>query len=184
MGPTRAQVALREGERREAMTGQPLVMSVLLCLAQVLVPSQPESAAITTRTVADMVVLLSPVRPPPTSCVRLESGDLDVAVQRTGRHPRGAIEFQFAGISDVTGQSEILVTQPVTREFSLLRLSVDPGVYCYSLLYKPSFATDAAPDALMTDEQQVTFMMVWVGSAARDGQGSAASHATSSPEAQ
>jgi hypothetical protein len=118
------------------MLGQTLLPTVLLCLAQVVMPAQRDSAASATRTVADMVVLLNPVLPPPNSCIHLEAGEVDITLQQMGRHRRGTIDYRFAGGSETATDSLTLITHPVTRELSILRVPVDPGTYCYTFIYK------------------------------------------------
>src|SRR4051812_14595855 len=117
------------------MLGQTFIPAVLLGLAQVVFPAQMDSTANATRTVADMVVLLNPVLPPPGSCIRLASGEVDITLQQVGQARRGVIDYRLAGVADATADSHTLITQPVTSHLRILRLPVDAGTYCYTLTY-------------------------------------------------
>jgi hypothetical protein len=152
--------------KRSARALRALVLGGLLSGAPVQAGAQVENPVIPFRVVADMVVLLNPLRTAPASCMRLEAGELDITLQMVGARRHGAISYQFGGGADATNEAFTLLTHMVTRQLSILRVPVAAGSYCYSLTYKTTLAGDPDTAQVLTDEQQVRLQMMWVAPAA------------------
>ncbi|HEY7060662.1 MAG TPA: hypothetical protein VII06_04225 [Chloroflexota bacterium] len=143
------------------MLGQTAFSAALFGLASALAQVPVDGTLSPTRTVADMVVQLNPVRPP-NSCIRLDTGELDITLQALEGQPRGAIDYRFGGSGDLGDDSLTRITHPVTDEISILRVPVARGTYCYSLTYKTSLPRDTPLGEVVADSPRVRLQIIWV----------------------